>query len=115
MSNYGGVTKLFEEQDNAGSTELVSLGDHCVVALYLKKFQYKKCSYPFDWIISNVDILKHILRDNFKIFITRSLYYDKYLTSGQIFNHHTMIINRKYFERCISRFRNLKIEESCFS
>ncbi len=109
MANYGGVINIFEEQDSiSSSTELVSLGDHCVIALYLKKFHHRHCSYPFDWIVSNVDIIKHILDDNFNIFITQPSYYDDYLTSGKIFNHHTMYSDKSYFVRCIARFHNLK-------
>ena len=114
MKDYGGVKNIFEEQNDETTKELVSLGDHCVVALYLKKFGYKKCSYPFDWLITNIDILIHILEDDFRTFIKEPKFYKKFLKSGELFTHHNMKDNKDYFERCITRFRKLKNKNTTF-
>jgi hypothetical protein len=45
-----------------------SLGSLCHSSQILKRNNYKKCSYPFDWIFSNYDIIIDCLEDDFNIF-----------------------------------------------
>ena len=49
-----------------------SLGNLCHGSQILKRNNYKKCSYPFDWIFSNYDIIINCLEDDFNIFLDKS-------------------------------------------
>ncbi len=51
-----------------------SLGTLCHSSQLLKRNKLKKCSYPFDWIFSNCDIIHHCISDDFKIFLDKSYY-----------------------------------------
>lgn len=95
---------------------LISLGCSCNVATYLKKLNIKKCSYPFDWIFSNLKMIQDVIDDDFKKFMDKSNFIVvKPSATGhkiyhkQMFNHHNPLIkeNYKYFERCINRFNNI--------
>jgi len=96
-----------------------SLGHSCHIGIILKRLNLKGESYPFDWIKSNFDIIKHCLNDNFKLFLNKSqykfieinkcshLYYDK---NGEVmFYHHNPInpTDYEYYQRCVERFNNL--------
>jgi hypothetical protein len=143
--------------------EVISFGYRCTSAGILKQLGIKNCSYPFDWIISRLNIIKHCINDNFKEFLkienyeyrktdTISYYlindelqkvlicdeliyfntfYQTLFNNDNIFipNHisypndtysHYLAMNHynmnsendyDYFNRCISRFNNLMIEE----
>jgi hypothetical protein len=106
---------------------IISLGDKCHTASFLKRNNLKKASYPFDWIFSNPYSIMHCLDTNFKLFLdksyytinnldlkiqTHSFYYPDGLT---MFNHHNPLNlnDYKYFERCIQRFNDiLKSDEN---
>ncbi len=119
-TNYGGVNNLLEEvQLNPIETkkryEFVSLGDHCLLALYMKKYNLRHQSYPFDWIVSNLDMVTHILKSDFKYLIDDPTYYYRYmpnLSSKDMFSHHK--VNDKktkpYMERCVNRLKNINSE-----
>lgn len=108
-----------------------SLGSLCHSAQLLKINGLKKTSYPFDWIFSNISMVEHCIKDDFKLFLDKSQYsdyntnptlketqcehsfYGKMLgdpVHNIIFNHHNPLSNPKdyaYFERCVNRFREL--------
>ena len=108
-----------------------SLGGFCHSAMLLKINGLKKASYPFDWIFSNVEMVEHCIKDDFKLFLDKSQYSDyntnntlrenqcEHATYGEmvfkgehkvIFNHHNPLSNYNdyaYFERCVNRFRGL--------
>lgn len=100
---------------------IISLGEKCHTASFLKRNNFKKASYPFDWIFSNPLMIAHCIDDNFKIFLDKSYYtlentnypiqtHKFYYPCGlTMFNHHNPINDNdfKYFERCIYRFKNL--------
>ena len=82
----------------------------------------KKCSYPFDWIFSNPNMVIDCITNNFCKFLDRSLHcvyeiHKKNTTnrSGhtvygkRIFNHHYILNDDTYyyFERCVHRFNIL--------
>ena len=93
-----------------------SLGSLCHSSQILKRNNYKFCSYPFDWIFSNYDIIIHCIEDDFKFFLDKSYYiniseskcgHSKY---NDIFNHHNPLINidhYNYYIRCVNRFKDL--------
>ena len=47
------------------SFELISLGPNCHTAGILKQLNYKNCSYLFDWILSNLNIVIYNIQNNF--------------------------------------------------
>ena len=100
----------------------ISLGPNCHTAGVLKELNYKNCSYPFDWILSNLEIVIYNISNDFIDFMDRNNYI--YTSNNKItlkntnikylenmFVHKNPIINKEdfdYYLRCISRFKNLK-------
>ena len=52
-----------------------SIGTRCISSQILENLKIKKESYPFDWIFSNLDIIKHCIQDDFKIFLDKQYYF----------------------------------------
>ena len=100
---------------------ICSLGTLCHTASWIKQMQMKKCSFPFDWIYSNINMIIDIIDDDFKIFLDRNNHIPgKRETDGKrmsghkvygerIFNHHYLLDDDtyNYFVRCVKRFRLL--------
>ena len=96
-----------------------SLGNCCHTSQFMKDNKLKKCSYPFDWILSNHNIIIHCIKDNFVKFLDKSYYvsysdkkcFHKYYNDFMFFHHEPLINNDdyNYFIRCIDRFNNLLI------
>ena len=94
-----------------------SLGTLCHSSQILKQNTLKKCSYPFDWIFSNPNMISHCLEDDFNIFLDKSYYItlsDKSCGHSyynkDMFNHHSPLKNENdynYYIRCVNRFRQL--------
>ena len=106
--------------------ELISIGPNCHTAGVLKQLNYKKCSYPFDWMLSNLSIVTYSIQNEFSDFIDRTNYIaaDNKITLKNtnvtylrhMFVHKNPIINKEdfdYYLRCVSRFKNLKSTNSC--
>lgn len=112
---YHGIKNIFTEISQPSihmDNEFISLGDHCVISLYMKKFGLKSQSYPFDWIISNMDIVIDILENKFVTFIDNPVVYEEKLPTKKIFYHHSIDKDKDYFKRCVCRFQNL-IDKNC--
>lgn len=101
---------------------ICSLGDRCCSAYWIKQMKLKKCSYPFDWIFSNIDMIIDCINNNFNIFLNRKLHLpgkDEYSSNhkiyigpwknADIFNHHNILndTHYNYFVRCVDRFKKL--------
>lgn len=96
-----------------------SLGELCHTSQFLKRNKYKLCSYPFDWIFSNCNIIMNCIEDDFKKFLDKSYYinisnttceHSYYNKDNIMFNHHNPLINidhYNYYVRCVNRFRYL--------
>lgn len=98
-----------------------SLGTRCQTAQTLKRMNVKVCSYPFDWIYSNLNNIIHCIEDNFTIFLNKSYYisispticqHTYYYPKGgeyNMFNHYNPLIqkNYEYYIRCVNRFKHL--------
>lgn len=103
-----------------------SLGEFCHASTLLKNNGLKQASFPFDWIFSNVDMVKHCINDDFKTYLDKSHYvtdsvnenicqhvlYNEMIGKDHltIFNHHNPLTNEDhyaYFERCVNRFREM--------
>ena len=99
-----------------------SLGSLCQSSYILKNNKLKKCSYPFDWIFSNLNNIIHCIENDFNIFLDKSYYiHISYNQCGhkyynpQMFWHHNPLNNTadyNYYCRCVERFRKiLKYDE----
>lgn len=108
-----------------------SLGEFCHASALIKANGLKLASYPFDWIFSNDQMIKHCIEDDFRTFLNKSEYttnlidasicehnfystmIENYQGIGKekvLFNHHNPLTNEDhyaYFERCVNRFREL--------
>ena len=99
----------------------MSLGNTCHVAYLLKRLRWKPASYPFDWIRSNPEMVRHCIRDDFKQFldVTQYINHDPanvkagvgHAVYGErIFVHHNPFVFKShydYFSRCVERFKCL--------
>ena len=102
--------------------EFISLGPNCHTASILKQLKYKTCSFPFDWMLSNINIVTSCIENDFNDFNNRNNYIQtnyniislkqttvKYLDNT--FVHKNPIKNKDdfdYYLRCVERFKNLK-------
>lgn len=50
----------------SGKPILFSIGHRCTSASLIKELHMKFASYPFDWVVSKLDVILHCLSDNFK-------------------------------------------------
>ena len=94
-----------------------SLGNHCHSSQLLKINNLKKCSYPYDWIFCNYNIILHTIDNDFDIFLDKSYYIN--ISSHQcghsyyddrLFNHFNPLNNindHNYYVRCVDRFKKL--------
>jgi len=78
-------------------------------------------SYPFDWIFSNPNMIIDIIKDDFKLFLDRTLYtpHPEKTEKGKcghkiygagMFNHRNPLgidEHYSYYKRCVDRFRRL--------
>jgi len=54
--------------------KVISFGYRCSSASFLKMLNLKKESYPFDWIVSKLDVVKDCINNNFIEFLNTSNY-----------------------------------------
>lgn len=108
-----------------------SLGELCHSSFLLKRNNLKKESYPFDWIFSSANMVKHCIEDDFKMFLNKDLYidynqnkrlkenqsghifYNQLIDSEIIFNHHNPLneSDYQYLERCVLRLKSMLQKE----
>lgn len=104
--------------------EFVSLGPNCHTANILQKLGYKTCSYPFDWILTNIQTINHCIKNNCIDFIDRSNYIisknqvncvtlksETFTYLDPMFVHKNPLENESdylYTLRCVERFNNLQ-------
>lgn len=100
---------------------ICSLGTLCHTAASIKQMQMKKCSFPFDWIFCNINMIIDCIDNDFKIFLDKNFHIPHEIHKnskkmsghkiygGTIFNHHYILENNtyNYFVRCVNRFRIL--------
>lgn len=97
-----------------------SFGYMCQTAQILKRAKLKFCSYPFDWVFSDCNVVLDCLEDDFKKFLDRTKYTDpvhKYHDNqcGHSDYHEDFFFHKnpkedsdhEYYERCIWRFKDL--------
>lgn len=105
------------------NSKFVSLGQNCSTSWYLKQLGLKKESFPFDWIFSSPEIIRHCINDNFDRFLDKKLIYQhpsgnsaghQYYHS-KMFNHRNPLKSNEdylYYDRCCERFLRLMGDSS---
>ena len=101
-------------------TLFCSLGFHCQASKILIRNNIKKESYPFDWMFSNIVIIKDCIEDNFNKLLEKKYYIDfsnksynnncgHSIYKTNLFPHRDMRLNHNYdyLTRCVDRFRYL--------
>ena len=106
------------------------LGTFCHMASHLQRYNMRKCSYPFDWILSSPKMIMDCLRDDFKTFLdptfhrsmgngtsTHTLYgsmvlgnnFNGTVTTNHTFTHKDITDPATYasYVRSVQRFREL--------
>ena len=61
--------------------KFISIGPYCSTADILKTFNLRTEAYPFDYIFSSLEMVKHCINDKFNIFLDK-----KYYTHGNCNN-----------------------------
>lgn len=105
-------------KDENSDKIVISLGENCNSAWYIKAVGLKKASYPFDWIYSSPEIVLHCLQDDFKTYLEKSYIFNT--RSGNSAGHkfyHSSLFNHKnplkteddfqYYKRCVERFKKV--------
>jgi hypothetical protein len=80
--------------------EFISIGPYCSAGDILRDNGFKKMSYPFDYIFSSLEMIKHCINDRFKTFLdqsyykycsetsTQHLFYSKFIDTEILRRHH---------------------------
>ena len=75
--------------------EFISIGPYCGSADIIKNTGSRNTSYPFDYIFSSLEMVKHCINDRFNIFLnknyykycsessTQHLFYSKFIDTGR--------------------------------
>jgi hypothetical protein len=129
--------------------KIFSFGFRCSSAAILKRMGLKQESYPFDWLVSHLSVIKHCIENNFEEFLNINNYKRKYTNTYEMadsrngficdehlmvnvfyqpqdmldventykcrlaMNHHNITEpeDTSYYNRCVSRFRELVISD----
>lgn len=82
------------------TTEFVSIGPYCDAAEIIKQCGLRNHSYPFDYIFSSLEMVKHAIDDRFQMFLDKQylkyssyhatfhLFYCKFLDTEILRRHH---------------------------
>lgn len=62
--------------------EFISIGPYCSTADILKNNGLRNKAYPFDYIFSSLEMVKHCINDRFNIFLDKNYY--KYCSEGSM-------------------------------
>lgn len=101
--------------------EVISIGTNCKTAYFLKKMGLRTCSYPWDWLFSDLWVVQDCLENDFRTFMDPLRYVPNTLSphSDEMCGHTTYglhMFNHKnprrpedyeYYRRCVARFREL--------
>ena len=64
--------------------KILSFGFRCSSAAILKQMNLKTESYPFDWLISDLSVIKHCIETDFQEFVNPSNYIRKYTNTYEM-------------------------------
>ena len=70
VCNTNSVTTLV----NNPMVSVISIGYRCSTSAILNELKFKTCSYPFDWIVSNLDVVKDCILTDFVHFLNKDNY-----------------------------------------
>ncbi len=111
------VKRCINNNDNTDKI-VISLGENCNSAWYIKAVGLKKASYPFDWIYSSPEIVLDCINNQFDKYLDKSLMFKT--RSGNSAGHtyyHSSLFNHKnplkteddyqYYKRCVERFKKV--------
>lgn len=92
----------------------VALGTHCLPATILQQAELRQFALPFDWIHATPGMIRHCLENDFADFLPEQgarhhpTFHDRFGLK-EIFLHKDPQSDgdRKYYQRCIERFRLL--------
>lgn len=121
--------------------KVISFGHRCTSAGFIKLLNLKTESYPFDWLVSKLDVIKDCIETDFVHFLNPDNYITKNIECFNItnntkkhichevahintyyetdveniqtgkfklaINHHDIISDRDYYQRCITRLYEL--------
>ena len=98
--------------------EFVSVGPYCYCADILKMSGVRNKSYPFDYIFSSLEMIKHCINDRFNIFLDKNYY--KYSSENSC--HHlfyskfidTEILRKHHIAHNVPEFANNLINREIF-
>lgn len=83
--------------------KIISFGYRCSSAGFLKKLGLKNESYPFDWLISRLFVIKHCIETNFTEFLNLENYEKKQCKTYEMADinnificHEDLIVNNYY-------------------
>ena len=81
--------------------EFISIGPYCSTSDILKEHELRNFAYPFDYIFSSLEMVKHCINDRFNIFLdkiyhqktsskksSRHLFYSKFIDTEILRKHH---------------------------
>jgi len=95
-----------------------SLGSSCHSAQILRRNNLRDEANPFDWLFSDIALVKDCIKDGFKLFLDKSQYYSispdenvKHIRTGHriydkpdnypVFNHHNLLGNDDHYNRLV--------------
>lgn len=96
--------------------KVVSLGPNCHTSGIIKRLKYKSESYPFDWIISDTNVVIDCINDDFLKYLNKDLYFNNKNLVGHTEYKNNMFVHRdplsneedyNYISRCVDRFKEL--------
>jgi hypothetical protein len=88
----------------AEKTILFSVGHRCTSASLIKEMRHKFETYPFDWIVSKLDVLVHCIETDFVEYLRVENYLDKQCETFNLCDDvkthvcHENIVYNKYYE-----------------
>jgi len=93
----------------------ISLGPNCQTSMSIQTIGYKTESYPFDWILTNVDVVLDCIENDFKDFLNKDFYFKNELighkkyTDNMFVHRDPLFIDEdySYIKRCVDRFLKL--------
>jgi hypothetical protein len=92
-----------------------SLGFRCSSASILKRLNLKHESYPFDWLVSNLDTVKHCLEDGFTQFLKQDNYERKYTNTYELAESHDgFICDEHIMANMFYQPPNMQTEENTY-
>jgi len=95
------------------SIKIISFGYRCSCAGFLKKMGLKHESYPFDWLISRLSVVKHCLENEFTEFMNTDNYEKRQcktfemIDMNNIFICDEILIANKYYQPQIDMDSNI--------